>query len=117
MAEKNWATPSRCSKKNSRPATTVFTFSIPDYRSAEVQVAVAAGGTANAHYRFPPFRSFTITSRPFGRVFIDGSESGDTPQTVKLAYGDHLVRIVKEGYPSQERKITIDAQNEKFAFF
>jgi serine/threonine protein kinase len=94
-----------------------FTFSIPDYRSAEVRVAVAAGETTAAHFRFPPFRSFTITARPFGRVFIDGSDYGDTPQTVKLAYGEHLVRIAKDGYVSQERTIRVDAGSKNSIFF
>lgn len=94
-----------------------FTFSIPGYRSAEVQVSVTAGATASAHFRFPPFRAFTVTARPFGRVFIDGKDHGDTPQTVKLAYGEHMIRIVKDGYQSREQTITIDANSKNSVFF
>ncbi|MCX6556334.1 MAG: hypothetical protein NTW95_02720 [Candidatus Aminicenantes bacterium] len=47
-----------------------FTFSIPDYRLAEVRVMVVAGETTAAHFRFPPFRSFTITAKPFGRLMV-----------------------------------------------
>jgi tRNA A-37 threonylcarbamoyl transferase component Bud32 len=94
-----------------------FTFSISDYRSAEVRVTVVAGETTAAHFRFPPFRSFTITARPFGRVFIGVRDYGDTPQTVRLAYGDYLVRIVKDGYMSQERTIRIDAETKNSIFF
>ncbi|MCX6556330.1 MAG: serine/threonine protein kinase [Candidatus Aminicenantes bacterium] len=94
-----------------------FTFSIPDYRSAEVRVMVVAGETTAAHFRFPPFRSFTIIARPFGRVFIDSREYGDTPQTVKLAYGEHLVRIAKGGYMNQERTIRVDAGTKNSIFF
>jgi serine/threonine protein kinase len=99
------------------PGTYVFVFSIPGYQSAEVQVPVAAGATVSAHHRFPPFRSFTITARPFGRVFIDGREYGDTPQTVKLAYGEHLVKLARNGYLSQEKKITIDQGTKNSVFF
>jgi len=95
----------------------LFVFSIPGYQSAEVRITVAAGETVGAHHRFPPFRAFTIIARPFGRVFIDNKEYGDTPQTVKLAYGEHLVRIAKDGYLSQERIINIDAGTKNSIFF
>ena len=95
----------------------IFTFKIPDYQSAEVRVAVAAGKTVSAHHRFPPFRNFTITARPFGRIFIDGRERGDTPQTVRLAYGEHMVKLTKAGYHSQESKITVDQASKNSIFF
>ncbi len=104
-------------EKKFPPGDHRFIFSIPGYRSAEVRISVAAAGIASAHYRFPPFRSFTITSRPFGRVFIDGVDSGDTPQTLKLAYGEHWVRITKDGYASQEQKISIAAGTKNTLFF
>jgi serine/threonine protein kinase len=94
----------------------VFSFSIPGYRSAEVWVAVKAGETVGAHNRFPPFRNFTITASPFGKILIDGKEYGDTPQTVKLAYGEHLVQVVKNGYQIEEKKIAFD-QNAKNSIF
>ena len=95
----------------------VFTFTIPNYQSAEVRVEVAAGKTVSAHHRFPPFRSFTITARPFGRVFIDGKEHGDTPQTIRLAYGEHMIKLTKDGYHSQENKIMIDQKSKNSIFF
>jgi len=104
-------------EKKFPPGTYLFAFSIPGYQFAEVRVSVSAGDTVSAHHRFPPFRSFTITARPFGRVFIDGREYGDTPQTVKLAYGQHRVKIAKDGYQSQERKITIDPSTKNSIFF
>lgn len=104
-------------EKKLPPGDYQFIFSIPGYRSAEIRVAVVAGEAASAHYRFPPFRSFIITARPFGRVFIDGSDFGDTPQTIKLAYGEHLVKIAKDGYQNQEKKITIDANTKNSIYF
>jgi tRNA A-37 threonylcarbamoyl transferase component Bud32 len=104
-------------EKKFPPGDYKFIFTIPGYRSAEIRAAVVAGETTSAHYRFPPFRGFTVTARPFGRVFIDGSDFGDTPQTIKLAYGEHLVKIAKDGYQSQERKITIDANAKNSIYF
>jgi tRNA A-37 threonylcarbamoyl transferase component Bud32 len=95
-------------EKKFPPGEYVFTFSIPGFQSVEVSAAVKAGETVGAHHRFPQFRSFTITSLPFGRVRIDGKEYGDTPQTIKLAFGEHLVRVTKEGYLPGEQKITVE---------
>jgi hypothetical protein len=95
-------------EKSFLPGEYVFTFSIPDFQSAQVSAAVRSGETTGAHHRFPQFRSFTITARPFGRVQIDGKDYGDTPQTVKLAYGEHLVRVTKDGYLPGEQKVAVD---------
>jgi serine/threonine protein kinase len=99
------------------PGEHVFTFTIPDFQSAEVRVTVAAGATASAHHRFPPFRSFTVTARPFGRVEIDGRDYGDTPQTVKIAFGEHLVRVTKPGYRDGEQRIIIGPNAKNSIFF
>jgi hypothetical protein len=41
-------------------------------------------------------------------VFVDGREQGRTPLTVDdLARGVHRVRVVREGYATEERRITI----------
>jgi serine/threonine-protein kinase len=104
-------------EKSFPPGEYVFNFSIPGYQSAEVRVSLASGETVSAHHRFPPFRSFTITARPFGRVQVDGRDYGDTPQTIKLAYGEHLVRVIKEGYRSEESKITISQDSRNSAYF
>lgn len=102
--------------KNFPAGEHVFTFAIPNYQSAEVRVSVSAGATVSAHHRFPPFRSFTITASPFGRILVDGKEIGDTPQTIKLAYGEHLVQVIKNGYQPEESKIVFD-QNAKNSLF
>jgi len=104
-------------EKRFPPGDYLFVFVIAGYQSAEVRVTVAAGGTVGAHHRFPPFRGFTITARPFGRIFIDGREYGDTPQTVRLSYGEHLVKIAKDGYHSQEKAIAVAADSKNSIFF
>ncbi|MBN2345346.1 MAG: PEGA domain-containing protein, partial [Candidatus Aminicenantes bacterium] len=104
-------------EKEFPPGEHVFTFSIPGYRSAEVRVSLDPGETASAHHRFPPFRSFTITARPFGRVLVDGTDYGDTPQTIKLSYGEHRVQVTKEGYRPEELTITIGRDTKNSAHF
>ncbi len=95
----------------------VFTFTIPGYQSAQVPLTVEPGKLAKAHHRFPPFRQFTVTARPFGRIDIDGRDYGDTPQTIKLAYGEHLVRVTKQGYRAGEKRIVIDQESKNTLFF
>jgi eukaryotic-like serine/threonine-protein kinase len=52
-----------------------------------------------------------VRSTPAGaRVFVDGREVGPTPQTVRdLPPGTHLVRIVRDGYTTEERRVAITA--------
>jgi hypothetical protein len=52
-----------------------------------------------------------VRSTPSGaRVFVDGREEGTTPLTVSdLDRGVHRVRVVREGYATAERRITITA--------
>jgi len=104
-------------EKKIPPGDYSFTFAIPGFQSVDVKISVAAGETVSAHHRFPPFRSFTITARPFGRVLIDGREYGDTPQTVKLAFGEHRVMVAKDGYRSEERTIRIDQEAKNSIYF
>jgi serine/threonine-protein kinase len=104
-------------EKRFPPGDYAFQFTIPGYQSAEVGVAVVAGEVVSAHRRFPPFRSFTVTARPFGRVQIDGKEYGDTPQTVKLAFGEHRVRVTKPGYRMGEQTVVIAPQAKNSIHF
>jgi len=50
-----------------------------------------------------------ITSDPPGaRVVVDGIGRGTTPATIKLlALGDHGVRVVRDGYVSAERAVSL----------
>lgn len=53
--------------------------------------------------------SLVVRTTPSGaRVFVNGRESGRTPLTVRdLARGTHRVRVVRDGYTTQERRVTI----------
>jgi len=52
-----------------------------------------------------------VRSTPAGaRVFVDGREYGPTPAAVRdLAIGTHQVRITRDGYTAEERRIVITA--------
>jgi serine/threonine protein kinase len=50
-----------------------------------------------------------VRSTPAGaRVFVDGREQGQTPATIRdLTRGTHRIRIVRDGYVAEERRIAI----------
>ena len=50
-----------------------------------------------------------VRSTPTGaRVFVDGREQGQTPATIReLSPGTHRVRIARDGYVAEERRIAI----------
>jgi hypothetical protein len=52
-----------------------------------------------------------VRSTPAGaRVFVDGREEGRTPVAVReLGRGEHRVRVVRDGYATEERRIMITA--------
>jgi hypothetical protein len=52
-----------------------------------------------------------VRSTPAGaRVFVDGREQGKTPLAVgDLTRGVHRVRVVREGYATEERRVTFTA--------
>jgi eukaryotic-like serine/threonine-protein kinase len=52
-----------------------------------------------------------VRSTPAGaRVFVDGRDRGRTPATVRdLARGAHRVRVVQEGYATEERRVVVSA--------
>lgn len=53
-----------------------------------------------------------ITSDPPGaRVVVDGIGRGTTPATIELlAPGDHAVRLVRDGYVSEERAVSLSTR-------
>jgi eukaryotic-like serine/threonine-protein kinase len=52
-----------------------------------------------------------VRSTPAGaQVFVDGHEEGRTPVAVReLARGEHRVRVVHDGYDTEERRVLISA--------
>jgi hypothetical protein len=55
----------------------------------------------------------TINAVPYGTVSIDGVEVGDTPIVRRqLPPGDHLIRIVRPGFRTEDVKVSVTADNE-----
>ena len=49
-----------------------------------------------------------VSSTPDGAdIEVDGNFVGNTPSTIELAPGDHVVRVSKAGYATWERKIKV----------
>jgi PEGA domain-containing protein len=53
----------------------------------------------------------SVRSTPAGaHLFVDGKDAGPTPQTVRdLAPGTHVIRVVQDGYTTEERRVVISA--------
>jgi hypothetical protein len=84
----------------------------PEVSTARPPAPPPAAGEPAAERPAPPQAAggrLLVRSTPAGaRVFVDGREQGRTPLTVDdLARGVHRVRVVREGYATEERRITI----------
>lgn len=52
------------------------------------------------------------TTPPGARVFVDGRDRGRTPASIRdVSRGAHRVRLVHEGYATEERRVTINASH------
>ena len=55
----------------------------------------------------------SIKSRPDGAdISVDGKYVGSTPSVIRLAAGDHDVEILKTGFSSWKRKITVSSGSQ-----
>ena len=57
--------------------------------------------------------SLTVNAEPWGIIYIDGERVGETPETLKLAAGNHKIRIVRKGYSDFIRDIVIQPRGRK----
>jgi hypothetical protein len=75
-------------------------------RSQDTADAPASKPAAKASERS---RSLTVRSTPAGAlVTVDGREYGRTPLTIReLATGTHRVRVTRDGYATQSRRVVI----------
>ena len=61
-----------------------------------------------------------VVSEPAGAtVYVDGSieRAGETPVTVSLSRGEHRVRLVLEGYATEEQTVTVGPKETKSVEF
>jgi serine/threonine protein kinase len=65
----------------------------------------------------PEVGRLSVKTTPVGaRVFIDGRDRGRTPASIKdLARGAHRVRLVREGYATEERRVLLNAAHPEQA--
>lgn len=63
----------------------------------------------------PKYGALAIEGKPFmSTVYIDGKVVGTTPILVdKLLFGEHTIRIEKEGYQSYKQKLVINDEKEQ----
>jgi serine/threonine-protein kinase len=53
--------------------------------------------------------TLSISSRPWGRLFLDGTPAGNTPLvSTSLSAGLHHIRITRDGYRPYEREILVE---------
>jgi len=73
----------------------------PDAGKKDTPGATPASATATGR--------LLVRSTPAGaRVFVDGRERGQTPATItELARGTHRVRLLRDGYVAEERRVAI----------
>jgi hypothetical protein len=85
---------------------------------APAMVAAPAGGATNRVTATAEAKSvsskhsgaeFTVSSTPVGaEIEIDRKVAGNTPMTVSLSHGEHLVTLRKDGYRLWRRRIKIE---------
>jgi cytoskeleton protein RodZ len=85
----------------------------PATTPAAQQAIVAPDATMGAAEGAPPRAGLVtelvvVTDPPGARVIVDGIGRGTTPVTIRyLAAGEKRVRVVKDGFPAQERTVRL----------
>jgi hypothetical protein len=86
-------------------------FQPPPSPAQEVQAPtpqVAASAADASQSQAKPTAQIEITSTPSGgEIQLDGNFVGNTPSTIGISAGDHVITIKKSGYKLWERKLTI----------
>jgi cytoskeletal protein RodZ len=86
-----------------RPAEVTASAAVPTATDATAALATPIAPVASA--------ALTITSDPPGaRVMVDGIGRGATPLTVEHLTGATRIRVIKDGYVSQERDVRISGR-------
>lgn len=85
-----------------------------DWASASTTFTVGRGVVPPPPPPPPATRgAINLTSKPSGaQIFLDGVEQGKTPLTISgVAYGVHDITIVKNGYYTFSRQVTVNSPN------
>jgi len=54
----------------------------------------------------------SINSHTSARIYINGQFSGVTPRTIKLAAGDHQIRLIADGYEDWLRRVRLKTKQQ-----
>ncbi|MBI2877495.1 MAG: Hsp70 family protein [Candidatus Tectomicrobia bacterium] len=75
--------------------------------SWETRVRIRPGKSTRVSHTFQ-FGALTVNASPWGRVYVDGKERGETPLTIeRIPAGRHQVRIVREKVPDDLLEVDI----------
>jgi len=54
----------------------------------------------------------SVNSHASARIYINGQFSGVTPRTIKLAPGDHQIRLIADGYEDWSRRVRLKTKQQ-----
>jgi len=80
----------------------------PGAESTPVQTSPVAVAAQSANGSDPVLSSVEVKSTPDGAdITVDEKYMGSTPSTLKLAAGDHKIKLEKSGFKTWERTLTV----------
>lgn len=91
----------------------LYDFSVPEAPTAIVKNGSEPSQTSDAILHARPglegtMGTVNIVSVPDGGdLFVDGAFVGDSPATLNLRSGEHMIRIVRSGYQDWEREMAV----------
>ncbi|MEW5767009.1 MAG: PEGA domain-containing protein [bacterium] len=92
----------------------------PGYSDKELIVSVGPGQNYRTRVALERWGGFlNLTSIPLKvKVYLDGRLVGETPiENLGITEGEHTLKGAKEGYPSQEMKITLEKGETRYINF
>src|SRR6266478_6594171 len=82
----------------------------PEAGATTVQSSTEAALAQNGNGLVAPFSTVDIKSTPAGaEITVDEKFMGSTPSSLRLAAGDHKIRLEKSGFKTWERTLTVGA--------
>ena len=82
----------------------------PEASAATVQSSTDAAPAQNGSGLGAPFSAVEIKSTPGGaEITVDEKFMGSTPSSLRLAVGDHKIKLEKSGFRTWEKTLTVDA--------
>ncbi|WP_456365881.1 glucodextranase DOMON-like domain-containing protein [Thermococcus sp.] len=95
---------------NLAPGTYEVKLTKQDYKNYTTTITLNPGESKTISATLTPaFGYLSVDSSPTGaKVYVDGDYAGDTPlKDYKLSTGEHMVKIVKDGYRNFTKTVTV----------